>query len=92
MAATLLFGAAGCDPYGDYCTARIDCVGGNDQDEEVCEIQADLAEERADILGCIDDYDALFECLEENETCNGEEWSDGGKCASQQEAYTKCTQ
>ncbi|MEJ7735637.1 MAG: hypothetical protein WKG00_41425, partial [Polyangiaceae bacterium] len=81
MTAVLLAGAAGCSSYGGYCTDKIDCQGGNDQDEEVCVIQQDLAEEVADIDGCVDDYDALFECLEDNESCTGDhQWTDAKRC------------
>jgi hypothetical protein len=92
MTAVLLAGAAGCGSYGDYCADKVDCQGGNDQDEEVCVIEQDLAEEVSDIEGCIDDYDALFECLEENESCNGDQWTDGGKCDGEREALGRCRQ
>lgn len=90
--AALLAGTAGCSSYEDYCTELVDCVGGNDQDTEVCVIQQDLAEEVADIEGCLEDYEALFDCVEENATCDGTTWGAGDKCNAEQEAYTKCTE
>jgi hypothetical protein len=91
ITALLLAAATGCSSYGDYCTDKIDCQGGNDQDEEVCVIQQDLAEEVADIDGCIDDYDALFECLEENESCTEDnQWNDAGKCNGERDALSRC--
>ena len=91
MTAALLVSVTACSSYEDYCTEQVDCVGGNDQDQEVCVIQQDLAEERADIQGCLDDYEALFDCFEENASCSGNQWTAGDNCNAEQEAYTKCS-
>jgi hypothetical protein len=81
---------AGCSGHGSLCEDIIDCVGGNDQDQEACVVELDVREEVADIEGCSDDYAALYDCQEEAGHCSGSNWVDDGKCGAEQEKYDRC--
>ena len=82
---------AGCNSYGSYCEAYVDCVGGNEQDEEACVIRQEAEEEKADIDGCTDDYSELFDCQEESFHCTGDnDWTDDDKCQEQEEKLGRC--
>ena len=89
--AVIFICAAGCSSYDSFCKDAIDCEGGNDQDEEACVISLDAEEEIADIQGCSDDYAELFDCVEENSHCTGDNrWTDEDKCKEKQDKLNRC--
>jgi hypothetical protein len=55
-------------------------MGGNDQDEEVCNEQFDYAQELASIQGCSDEFDELFTCFFDVAKCLTE--NTGQTCAT----------
>jgi hypothetical protein len=90
-AAVAALSSSGCGGYGTFCQERIDCEGGNEQDEEACVINREAAEEIADIEGCADDFATFFECVEEQSSCTEEnQWTVDDKCADQEEKYNRC--
>lgn len=61
----------------------MECMGGNDQDEDACVAMVDYAEELADMQGCADEFDEYFECFFDNATCQSAQT--GFSCSSTQE-------
>lgn len=62
-------GSGACRSFNDYCTDRIDCLRGNDADIEACEVDLKRAEDIASNHGCSEWFNALQDCLEEEESC-----------------------
>lgn len=70
LALCLGVGSLACGPTGgSYCEDRRECMGGNNKDEKVCNEQFDYAQELADIQGCTDEFDKLFECFFDKAKC-----------------------
>lgn len=51
------------------CDAAERCIGGNDRDVDACTDRTRLAEETADIKGCVDEFDAYAGCVADSATC-----------------------
>lgn len=79
MVAFALWG--GCGPTaGDYCEDQMACAGGNEEDQDACVEMVDLSDEYADIEGCGDEWDDLFDCFFDNATCQTQQT--GQSCGS----------
>jgi len=76
--------AVGCGPTtGAYCADQLECMGGNEQDEDACIARVDYAEELADMQGCADEFDDYFACFFDYATCQSAQT--GYSCSSTQE-------
>lgn len=73
LAVAALGGAlAGCKSEPDLhalCDAVERCIGGNDRDVDACTDRTRLAQESADIKGCVDEFDAYATCVADSATC-----------------------
>jgi hypothetical protein len=87
----VLLGGAGCNPYGAYCEDRMYCLRGNDLDVEACTIDLEAEEDRADLWGCLDEWEALQDCREEFSVCDPDErFTDHDRCDVEREHYNQC--
>lgn len=84
-----LFGCGG--SIGGYCNAAANCEGGNDLDEEACNVRLNETADVADLKNCGSEFDAYLTCLDENSRCNDEKFGpDDGVCAQVSEQLAKC--
>jgi hypothetical protein len=88
-------GTTGCARFGSYCTDAMDCVRGNDNDFDACEIQMKADAERADNWGCTEEFDELFDCMEAEAYCDGNDnWTtatgSGDRCESERRHHNEC--
>jgi hypothetical protein len=102
IAAGLLTAAFGCADIHSYCKDKIDCEGGNDDDQKAC--IADMKGERsaADEYGCRDEFDRYVACYVEYGQCGPTEFdtsedytavsdkTGADMCASAEAAWTAC--
>lgn len=89
----IALGAIGCgSSSSDYCTAKIDCEGGNDQDIEACEIARDADEDIASVYGCEPEWDDYFACWEDRGYCdrNPDRYTHRGDCDRESERLNDC--
>ncbi|HRI67826.1 MAG TPA: hypothetical protein PK156_26495 [Polyangium sp.] len=64
-------GVSGCGPdIQASCEAEIKCEGGNDLDIEACVASEEIDEDYYGDIGCADEYDAYFTCIEPLLKCN----------------------
>src|SRR5689334_739339 len=81
----------GCGGYGTYCQDQMDCLGGNEQDVEACEVSMEADEEIADVKGCADVFEEYFACHEEKDSCNDmDQWTADTGCDKENEKLTRC--
>lgn len=84
-----MFGCGG--SVGSYCNEAANCEGGNDLDEEACNIRFQELLDVADLKNCGSEFDAYFECIDEGSRCNEERYRpDDGACAVQEEELQQC--
>ena len=88
-------GATGCARFAGYCTDAMDCERGNDNDYDACEIALKADADRADNWGCSDEFDALFDCEENESYCDGhDQWTTatagGDRCDIERRHYNDC--
>lgn len=84
---------AGCGGIGSFCTDKAECEGGNEADQEACELNLAQLEDRASVRECPDDFEAYLECLEDNATCEDERYTTEGACDEQRnELLGECLQ
>jgi hypothetical protein len=87
----LMSGLTACNRFGDYCQAMMDCEGGNDKDVDACVANHKTAVDEYDLEGCSDWYDAYFDCLEQNSTCNNRQYGDtNDRCKSEHDDLGAC--
>ena len=67
--AALWLGLAACDPYGDYCEARVDCLDGNEADIDACVEERSRDEDFASAYDCSAEWDDYSTCMDENADC-----------------------
>jgi hypothetical protein len=65
------------------CQEQEDCFGGNEQDLEACVIGLEAIADAADEIGCGDEFDAMYECVEAEASCRSE--STGQPCMTSDE-------
>ena len=97
MMAALVFVASGCNmDIRDYCEAKMNCIGGNEADEDACVEQYDGEEDAADEYDCEDQFDYMMECLANKSECVESEYgdysyfTDNGECEEKQGNYYEC--
>jgi hypothetical protein len=72
MASVLGAGAAGCGSVeGDFCQARCDCEGCNDQRLDQCVVEERAELDKAAVFDCDDLYEQYLECRIDNPVCAG---------------------
>ena len=70
MAVVALFVAAGCDTHGAFCEDWASCELKDTHQQEICEINQDLTDDRADVMGCSDTRDDYVDCMQDNAACD----------------------
>jgi hypothetical protein len=86
--------AGSCNSYGDYCTEKMDCEGGNDADIEACIEGREGAADLASLYGCSDEFDAAEECELAESDCTNEVYttvdSGGDNCEDEHQDLGDC--
>lgn len=74
LAAVTALVSVGCGgpDFEALCQEREDCTGGNEADVEACIAELEGQEEQADILGCTDELEALYECSIDQLDCQSQ--------------------
>jgi hypothetical protein len=76
LACGLAGSMAGCGPsVGGYCFQAKNCEGGNDFDEEACNVRFDELAAIADNQNCGSEFDNWFDCSEEQARCNDDKYA-----------------
>lgn len=89
MAAALVSGCGG--SISSYCNEAKNCEGGNDLDEEACNLRGEELADLADLQNCSAEYDDYFECVDEGSRCNNDRYApDEGACDVQAERLSEC--
>ncbi len=90
LVASLL--AAGCGPsIGGYCALAADCEGGNDADEEACNIRFEELEELGNLKNCSQEFEDWFTCVEEDSRCNDDRYvTDDDACGPEKDQFKRC--
>jgi hypothetical protein len=85
---------AGCGGgAGSYCNEARQCEGGNDADEQACNIREDEGAQLADLRNCSQEYDDFASCVYDNARCNNKAYTpDDQTCADEADRYAKCIQ
>ena len=80
--------------FTEYCEDYVDCMDGNDEDEQACQVQIDSDRKVARAYGCESDYADYMECMKEDADCESQGgfdyWTDGGNCTDEYEDYYDC--
>lgn len=94
LGSALLTSSAGCGAsIGSYCEEAAICEGGNELDEDACNISLEAEAEDADLKNCGAEFDAYFDCLAEFSRCNeGRYRPDEGNCNVAAEQYSDCVE
>lgn len=67
-------GIVGCGPdYQAICEAEAACEGGNELDIDACVATSKIEADYIDDIGCSDEYDAYFACVESFLQCREEQ-------------------
>ena len=84
--------APGCGSgTGDICAQAKQCEGGNDADEQACNIVSDEQADIADLHGCGSEFNAYVDCLVDNSRCNNHRYKpDEGDCDRVESQWQKC--
>lgn len=81
VALATALGAIGCGPdIATYCQELEDCRGGNDKDVEACVAELEGDAEKMDVLGCTEEFETYFECVQGELECR--EQSLGVSCST----------
>lgn len=75
--------------YGDYCSKRTTCIGGNDKDKQACVDEAEAAEKRANDYGCGQQYQDFKTCELAGSSCTMGQWT-SGMCDAQNTKVDQC--
>ena len=70
LCGAMALGGCGGPDHDSLCEQQVECIGGNDADRDACVATYEYMADVADDLGCDDEYDAYFECLEGSATCD----------------------
>jgi len=86
-----LLALGSCRSFNDYCTEKMDCEGGNDQDIDRCEVDREEEADLADEIGCSDWYDTYSECIESESSCTNDNYGLGaGDCDDESRDLASC--
>jgi len=88
-------GTTGCARFGAYCTDAMDCERGNDNDIDACDVALTADADRADNWGCTEEFDELFDCMEAEAFCDGnDQWTTvsgtSDRCDTERRHYNEC--
>lgn len=77
---------------GTHCSDAAQCEGGNETDQEACEIQVEAMYEQGEIDGCNDLVDEWQDCMTEGDLCQqvGNETVWGKQCETLFQAVSTC--
>jgi hypothetical protein len=76
---------------GGYCYEAKNCEGGNDLDEEACNTYFAEIQDLADVQNCGSEFDAWFDCVEEQSRCNDDHYQvDEGACGPEEDQLYSC--
>ena len=93
LLAALALGALSAGCGGTHCSDAAECEGGNETDQEACEIQVEALYEQGEIDGCTDRIDAWQDCMTDS-SCgslgNTAVW--GNECSALLRDATECLQ
>jgi hypothetical protein len=90
-APALAVALTGCSQWGGYCSDKMACLSGNDNDIDACKIAQDAEDDRASIEGCDQPWEDYSTCQKDHFACKGGKWTDDGACDKQADAYHECT-
>ena len=80
--------------YKEYCEERVDCVDGNEEDEQACVVGIENDRRFARVYGCEDDFTDYMECMKEDADCESygryDYWTAEGDCQDEYEDYVDC--
>jgi hypothetical protein len=80
--------------FKEYCADAVDCLDGNEDDEQACLVDIDNTRRIARVYGCEDDYMDYMECMKEDADCESygryDYWTAEGDCEDEQEDYLDC--
>jgi hypothetical protein len=80
--------------FKEYCEDLVDCIDGNDDDEQACMVSIDNNRRIARVYGCEADYTDYMECMKEDADCESygryDYWSAEGDCEDDYEDYVDC--
>jgi hypothetical protein len=80
--------------FKEYCEERVDCIDGNEDDEQACVVGIDNDRRMARVYGCEDDYMDFMECMKEDADCESsgryDYWTAEGDCEDDYEDYVDC--
>lgn len=76
---------------GGYCFDAAECEGGNERDEEACNLAFEETQDLAEVQNCTSEFDSWFECIEESSRCNDDRYqADEGTCGNEWEQLDRC--
>jgi hypothetical protein len=92
LGSALLTSSTGCGAsIGSFCEEAVFCEGGNDLDEEACNISLEAEAETADLKNCGAEFDAYLDCITETSRCNdGRYGPNDGNCSVEAEQLEDC--
>ncbi|MBI4955882.1 MAG: hypothetical protein HY908_27935 [Myxococcales bacterium] len=90
LALGLAAATTGCNKYGDYCEKWSACVGGNDKDIDKCTEDYEGREGVASAYDCSTEYDAWWECREQNAHCDNANYTTGDNCTAKSQSLDQC--
>jgi hypothetical protein len=87
VAALASLGCGGPD-FQAICEELEDCAEGNEKDVEACVIGFEASADAADEIGCGDEFDAYYECLGGEISCEG--LGEDDVCEAENNALGRC--
>lgn len=83
--------ASGCGGLtGDYCDAKCECEGCNDNQRDECSVQQDSRSDQAGVYDCGDYFDEYMECVVDHPFCDVADFRDPPACAAQKDRLDNC--
>jgi hypothetical protein len=80
--------------FKEYCEDLVDCIDGNEEDEQACMVSIDNNRRIARVYGCEADYMDYMACMKEDADCESygryDYWSAEGDCQDDYEDYVDC--
>ncbi len=94
----IVVGLVGCGSllsgYNQYCEEYVDCLDGNDEDEQVCVLELQESERIAKVYGCKDDFADYMDCMKEEADCesagSSDYWTAEDGCEDEHDDYMDC--
>jgi hypothetical protein len=80
----------GCSRWSGFCSDKMACLDGNDNDVNACEVKQEAEEDRASVKGCDQAWDDFARCQIDHYACKDKQWTDGDACDAKEHAYNEC--